>query len=99
MEASGDERVEESVPIETREGERFYDRVRKGLRLVSFALVTLFGACVIMLASALMGTATVAAGTHSDGVRSGISFVVPKDGTHVALGRGDVRSPRNAGNG
>ncbi len=70
--------------------ERLTDRVRRGLRLASFALVTVFGACVIMLAGALMGTATVAASTRTDVAKYGISFDLPKNWTQVSLSPGDV---------
>ena len=57
---------------------------------MSLALVTLFGACVIMLVSALMGTATVAATTRTDVPKYGISFNLPEDWTQVSLKPGDV---------
>ena len=60
--------------------ERVTDGIRRELRLVSLALVALFGACVIMLVSALMGTATVAATTRTDVPKYGISFNLPRIG-------------------
>ncbi len=77
-------------PPEANAGERVTDGIRRGLRLVSLAVVTLFGACVIMLVSAVMGTATVAATTRTDVPKYGISFNLPEDWTQVSLSPGDV---------
>jgi hypothetical protein len=65
-------------------------KVRRELRLVSLGLVALFGAFLLMFASALMGSTTVAASTRTNVPKYGMSFDLPKDWTEVSLTPGDV---------
>ncbi len=63
---------------------------RRELRHASLALIGLFGALLLTLASVSMATTTVAASTRTNVAKYGISFDLPKNWTQVSLSPSDI---------